>query len=142
MVGSLLYYARALDGTMLPISNATSSRQTKPTQQTKDKCKRLLDYAAIYPNTFIRYHATDMVLHVDSDAAYLVLPKARSRIARYYQLSDYPTKLDTINGPLLIEYKTIRNVVTSAAEAEMGGIYHNAQTSFPIRYILEALHHP
>ena len=24
----------------------------------------------------------------------------------------------------------------------MGGLYHNAQTSIPIRYIIEALHHP
>ena len=142
VVGSLLYYARALDGTMLPALNTIGSEQAKPTEHTKHKCKRLLDYAATYPNAYIRYHASDMVLHVDTDAAYLVLPKARSRVAGYYQLLDYPTNQDSINGPLLIECKTIRNVVASAAEAEMGGLYHNAQTSIPIRYILEALHHP
>ena len=142
VVGSLLYYARALDGTMLPALNTIGSEQAKHTQQTMQKCKRLLDYAATYQNAFIRYHASDMVLHVDSDAAYLVLPKARSRIAGYYQLTDYPTKDNSINGPILIECKTIRNVVASAAEAEMGGLYHNAQTSIPIRYILQALQHP
>ena len=142
VVGSLLYYARALDGTMLPALNTIGSEQAKPTESTKNKCKKLLDYAATYPNAYIRYHASDMVLHVDTDAAYLVLPKARSRVAGYYQLLDYPTKQDSINGPLHIECKTIRNVVASAAEAEMGGLYHNAQTSIPIRYILEALHHP
>ena len=32
--------------------------------------------------------------------------------------------------------------MASAVEVEMGGLYHNTQTSLPIRYILEALHHP
>ena len=142
VVGSLLYYARAIDGSMLTALNTIGSEQAKPTKQTELKCKRLLDYAATYQNAYIRYHASDMVLHVDSDAAYLVMPQARSRIAGYYQLLDYPTREGAINGPLLIECKTLRNVVASAAEAEMGGLYHNAQTSLPIRYILQALHHP
>ena len=127
---------------MLTALNTIGSEQAKPTKQTELKCKRLLDYAATYQNASIRYHASDMVLHVDSDAVYLVMPQARSRIAGYYQLLDYPTREGAINGPLLIEYKTLRSVVASAAEAEMGGLYHNAQTSIPIRYILQALHHP
>ena len=142
VVGSLLYYARAIDGSMLPALNTIGTEQAKPTKQTEQKCHRLLDYAATYPDAFIRYHASDMVLHVDSDAAYLVMPKARSRIAGYYQLLNYPTKQGDLNGPLHIECKTLRNVVASAAEAEMGGLYHNAQTSIPIQYILEALQHP
>ena len=142
VVGSLLYYARALDGTMLPTLNIIGSEQASPTKQTEQKCKRLLDYAATYSSAFLRYRASNMVLHVDSDAAYLVMPKARSRIAGYYHLLDYPTKQGDINGPLHIECKTLRNVVGSAAEAEMGGLYHNAQTCIPIRYILEALQHP
>ena len=72
---------------MLPALNTISSEQAKPTQQTKNTCKRLLDYATVYPNAFIRYHATIMVLPYDLDAAYLVLPKVQSRIAEYHQLS-------------------------------------------------------
>ena len=105
---------------MLPALNTIGTEQAKRTKQTEQKCHRLLDYAATYPNAFIRYHASDMVLHVDSDAAYLVMPKARSRIAGYYQLLNYPTKQGDLNGPLHIECKTLRNVVASAAEAEMG----------------------
>ena len=33
-------------------------------------------------------------------------------------------------------------MVSSAAEAEVAGIYHNAQTSIPIWRALEALGHP
>ena len=85
VVGYLLYHARAIDGTILPALNTIGSEQAKPTKQTEQKCSRLLDYTATHPNASIRYHESDMVLHVDSDAAYLVMPQARSIIAGYYQ---------------------------------------------------------
>ena len=43
-----------------------------------------MDYAATYPNVYVRYHASDMVFMVDSDAAYLVMPNAKSYIAVYF----------------------------------------------------------
>ena len=36
----------------------------------------------------------------------------------------------------------MRRVVTSAAEAETSGVFSNAQTSLPIRYILTQMGHP
>jgi hypothetical protein len=82
--GTLLYYARAVDPTVFPALNEISSQQASPTTLTTTKCNQLLDYAATYPSAVIRYHASQMILHVDTDAAYLVLPKARSRIAGHY----------------------------------------------------------
>ena len=103
-----------------------------------------MDYVATYPNAYLRYYASDMVLHVDSDAAYLVAPNARSRISGYFHLSDHPniTKHPKLNGAILVECKTLRHVVSSSAEAEVAGIYHNATVAVPIRHILHALHHP
>ena len=49
-----------------------------------------MDYAATYPNVYMRYFTSDIVLSVDSNAVYLVLPNAKSRIAGYFQLNDYP----------------------------------------------------
>ena len=144
ITGSLLYYARAIDSTMLQALNEIASQQACPTQYTLQKCRRLLDYATTYPNAKIRFYASDMTLHVDSDAAYLVLPKARSRIAGHYSLGT-PRKLPTNpipNGSILIECKTLRHVVASAAEAEVGGLFHNAQMAIPIRNMLEQLGHP
>ena len=89
-----------------------------------------------------------MRLHVDSDATYLVLPNARSRIAGYYYLSKNITPLSTsppsipLNGAILIECKTIRHVVTSAAEAETAGLFYNGQTIISIRQALLDLGHP
>ena len=85
-----------------------------------------------------------MILHVDSDAAYLVLPQAKSRIAGYFHLTDLtsPPTQPPVNGPVLVECKTIKHVVTSAAEAETSALFHNAKTAIPIQRILIFLGHP
>ena len=82
-----------------------------------------------------------MCLHVDTDAAYLVLPRAKSRLAGHFFLSDHPdvTRTITPNSPILTECKMIRTVVTSATEAETHGIFHNAQMALPIRYLLDQM---
>ena len=43
----------------------------------------------------------------------------------------------TINVPILKEYKTLKTVVPSSAEAEIGGTFKNAQNVIPLRLILE-----
>ena len=90
---------------MLPGLNEISVHQLKPTKATQRKVRQLLDYVASHSNAVLRYHASAMVLHIDSDAAYLVLPQAKSRIAGHYYLSDDPTYTTTIqpNGPILTE---------------------------------------
>ena len=64
----------------------------------------LLDDCATYPNSKIRYYASDMILHVDSDATYLIIEGAKSRIAGHYYLSSNPPSFPGIpsqahNGP-------------------------------------------
>ena len=143
IVGSLLYYSRAVDPSMLPGLNEISIHQSAPTVNTQAKVNDLLDYVATHSNAVIRFHASDMCLHVDSDAAYLVLPRAKSRLAGHFYLSSDPRLTTTIrpNGPVLTECKTIRAVVASAAEAETHGIFHNAQTALPIRFLLQQMGH-
>jgi hypothetical protein len=46
------------------------------------------------------------------------------------------------NGPILTICKTIRGVMSSAAEAETGGVYGNAQEAIACRISLRALGHP
>ena len=136
-----MYYGRAIDGSILPALNDISSQQAKPTVETKRKLQRLLDYIATYYDASVRFHASDMVLRVDSDAAYLVAPKARSRIAGYFYLSSLEDE-PPLNGAVHIECKTLRHVVASAAEAETAGVFHNSQIVLSMRRILEALNHP
>ena len=53
IVGSLLYYARAIDNTILTAINEISAVQSRPTEKTLQAVTKLLDYAATYPNTTI-----------------------------------------------------------------------------------------
>ena len=81
------------------------------------------------PDAKLRYYGYDIILTVDSDAAYLVAPKARSRVAGYYHCStqcnkNYPSKT-LHNGPIHVECKILKRVVASAAEAEKERLFHN-----------------
>ena len=46
-----------------------------------------------------------------------------------------------LNAAVLVECKTIKHVVSSAAEAEVAGLFHNAATALEIRGILIKLGH-
>jgi hypothetical protein len=63
-------------------------------------------------------------------------------IQSYTLVKQTNTPLPALNGAILVECKTLRHVVASAAEAETGGIFHNVQVAIPIRRILTALGHP
>ena len=105
--------------------NNISIEQAHTTEHILKKCKRLLDYIAAYPSIFGHFYASDMILHIDSNAAYFVKPRARSRVAGVFYLGNMkPRRLPQLNGAILIEYKTLRHVVASAAEVETGGIFH------------------
>jgi len=84
-----------------------------------------------------------MVLMIDSDAAYLVLPNAKSRIAGYFYFSNHPSKTTTpsLNGAIMVVCKALKNVVSSAAESEIAGVFINAQLAIPIQYILDRLNY-
>jgi hypothetical protein len=71
ITGSVLYYARAVDPTVLMHLNDITTEQTKATEKTQAAADQLLDYLATHPDATIRYHVSDMILHIHSDASYL-----------------------------------------------------------------------
>jgi hypothetical protein len=133
IVSTFLYYSHAVNCTMLPALNKLSTQQSRPTQETINTANTLLDFASKYPQAKIHFHASDIILHVDTDAAYLVMPNANGCIAGFCYLSSHPTSNQhpPINNSILVEYSTIKNVVSSAAEVESGGCYYNAQKAIP-----------
>jgi hypothetical protein len=60
--------------------NDIATEQTKATEKTQAATNQMLDYLATHPDATIRYHASDMVLHIHSDASYLSVSNARSRL--------------------------------------------------------------
>jgi hypothetical protein len=134
---------------MLASIGTLAAQQAKGTQHTMRGITHLLNYCATHPDAVVRFHASDMILHVESDASYLSEPKARSRAAGYYYLSDLPTtppsatsKQPTANGAINVLCQILRKVVSSAAEAELAALFHNGKEACPIRIALEELGHP
>ena len=72
---------------MFAATNEISTKQSSPTEATNEKANMLMDYAYTYTDAKIRYYASDMQPYIDSDATYLVLPKARSRGADHFYFS-------------------------------------------------------
>ena len=73
VAGSFLYYARYIDNTLLLKLIKLVSQQAQHTTATMEKAQQKIDYTSTYPN--ICYYASDMILHLDSDAVYLVAPQ-------------------------------------------------------------------
>jgi hypothetical protein len=149
VIGVLLYYARAVDCTLLTALSSLATDQAHGTEATMRALTQILNYCASHPSATVRFHASDMVLWAHSDASYLSVPKARSRAGGYFFLSSRPSSspshLDPpppANGAVDILCHILRSVMSSAAEAELGALFLNAKQACPIRTTLEELGHP
>jgi len=81
-----------------------------------------------------------MVLNVHSDASYLIEPKARSRAGGHYFMSDNAPD-PTDNGAVLNIAQVMKNVMSSAAEAEIGALFINSRQAIPARTTLIEMGH-
>jgi hypothetical protein len=138
VVGTLLYYARTVDPSILTVVHALGSVQSKPTINDLRKMERLLQYVSSHQNHGVRFHASTMQLQIQSDASYLSRPKARSVLGGFHYLGT----TEIINGPFFCSSKKISCVVSSAAEAELGAAFQNAQKGAQFRNTLIELGYP
>jgi hypothetical protein len=120
VTGSVLYYARSVYPTVLMPLNDIATEQSKATETTQSTTNQLLDYLSTHPDATIRYHASDMILHIHSDASYLSVSNARSRLCGLFFCGDKPPQENTLNGSILNVVSVIKNVNASAAELEVG----------------------
>jgi hypothetical protein len=60
--------------------NDISTEQIKATEKTQAAADQLLDYLATHHDAKIRYHKSDMILHIHSDASYLSVSHAHSSL--------------------------------------------------------------
>jgi hypothetical protein len=73
IVGSFLYYACTVDTTILMALSAITSQQATPTEKTRNRINKFLDYMATHPDAKIRRQASDMVLVALIDIKKVVL---------------------------------------------------------------------
>jgi hypothetical protein len=125
---------------LMPL-NEIATEQTKATEKTQAVTNQMLDYLATHKDATIRYHASDMVLNIHSNASYLSVYNARSRLGRMFLLGNNSPKQETLNVSTLNVAVVIKNMVASAAESEVGACFHNAQSGAPLRVTLTDLGH-
>jgi hypothetical protein len=104
IVSSFLYYAQAVDPTILLALLEIALQQAAPTKNTMNHVNQFLDYMWTHPDVTIRYHASDLILNVHSDTTYLSAQKACSRAGGYFFLDSIPHNTDPIqlNGAIHI----------------------------------------
>jgi hypothetical protein len=138
IVGTLLYYARAVDPSLCTAVRELGSVQTNPSENDIKKLERLLQYVSKHRNHGIRYYASTMVLRLLCDASYLCRPRARS----VYRYVSYLGTTEAINVPITCGSKMFNEVVSSVAEAKLAGVFHTAQHGCSLCRILHELGYP
>jgi hypothetical protein len=145
--GVFLYYSRICDPTIIVALKEISNSQSSPTEHTQKACNMLLDYLSTHPNANIPYHASNMVLPVCSNAAYVALPNARSCAAGHFFFTDLPSATSLppnpkLNGAIHVLCKAICTAAASAFDAETGSLFLNAQEAVHICTALIEMGHP
>ena len=138
VIGTLLYYARCVDNTMLPALGSLATQQVNSMQNTKKLVRQLLNYAPTHPDAIITYRSRrDMVLAGHSNASYLLEINARSRAGGHLFMSNDDT-IPSNSGAILTISQIIKAVMSSTAEAEIGALYINCKEAIPAPHALES----
>jgi hypothetical protein len=135
-----LFYGRAVDSTLLVSLSAIASQSSVPTTDTLQHTRQLLGYLATQEDAVLTYKFSNMKLAIHSDASYLSEPKARSRAGRHFFLS-FDETIPRNNGAILNIAHIIKNVMSSATEAELAALYIMVREAVYIRIILEEMGH-
>ena len=134
-----MYYARAIDSTLLPAISDLATEQSKGTRKTLSKLEQLLNYCYTNPEATVRFYPSGMQLTIESDASYLSVSKAKSRAAGFFYLSSRSNPIS--NGAIHVNCQVLREVMSSAAEAELGALFYNSKEACPLHIALEELGH-
>ena len=138
LCGKFLYLGRAVDSTLLCPISALAAQSFNPTKDTMRSAKQLLDYLGTQEEAELTFNASNMILAVHSNASYLSEPKARSRAGGHFFLSS-DTQIPANNGAILNIAYIIKNVMSSATEAELAALYIMAREAVYIRIILDKM---
>jgi hypothetical protein len=136
-----LYYAQEVDQKVLMLVNDIATEKTKATEKIQAAANRLLDYLATHPDATIRYHKSDMILHIHSDASYISVSHERGRLGGLFYCGRKKPQAYKLNGSILNAASVIKNGVASAAESEVGACFQNYQSRAPLRVALTELGH-
>ena len=141
MVGQYGWYAKQVAHDLLTAIAILSTHQSNPTEQTEQAMINIQGYLKGWGKQTIRFHASEMILTVMSDAS-LGSEKEnknnhRSRAACIMYLGT--SNPNIINGPIFIHTGILPGVPTSAAEAEIAGNFESGKHTVYARKLLDDL---
>ena len=142
IVGTFLFYSKAVDPTMLTSLSIIATEQTQGTQTTKDKAEHFLTYTATHPNATIKYYKLDMILKIHSDASYLSEQQGRSCAGGHFYLGNWEHMTDPPNGPILNTTGILANVMSAASEPEAAALFTNMKEGVIQRIALDEMQWP
>ena len=142
IVGSFLFYSRAVNPTMLTALSIIATEQTQGTHTTKEKAEHFLTYAALHPNATIKFYKSDMILKIHSDASYLSERHGRSHAGGHFYLGNREDTSDPPNGPILNTTGILANVMSAALEAEATALFTYMKEGVIQRIALEEMQWP
>ena len=117
--GSILYYERSVDPTILMALSTLAIEQSKGTAQTIKNLQQLLDYLGTHPYKKNQYYASGMIINIHSYASYLSERDARSRSEGHFFLGRKPQDKHPVhlNGAIFTLCLILNFFVASEAEA-------------------------
>ncbi len=140
IVGTLLYYGRVVDPTILPAISIIASQQAQGREAVADACHQLLDYVTTHSNAGIHYLASNMILAVHINALYLSKHNMQGRASAHFYLTNKGDNKFN-NGTILNLASIIKHVISSASEAELAALYYGCKIAVPIRTTLDEIGH-
>eukprot|EP00804_Cyclotella_cryptica_P009080 CCRYP_003165-RA/>CCRYP_003165-RA protein AED:0.11 eAED:0.04 QI:0/-1/0/1/-1/1/1/0/287 len=117
VIGVFLYYARAVDCTMLTALGSLATQQANRTTTTLDRVYQFLDYALSHPNVGVSRAGGHFFL---------------------FKNDHYPNN----NGAILTIAQIIKAVMFSAAEAKLSALCINSRKVNPLRHLLIEMGQP
>ncbi len=132
IIGTLLYYARAVNNKLLATLSTLSSQQATVTEAIDAAMNQLLNYLTIYPDNDTTYRASNMILCAHANAGFNNKSKGCSQAGAHIFISKN-NPFPKHNGPIHSISQVMKFVMSSAAEAELGALYTTAKEMVPLQ---------
>ena len=149
ITGALSGYARAVDNELLVALGLIAMKTHAPTTLTDVIMTHLLNYVHTYPNDGITltltltltHRKSGMQLAAHSDAVCLNENQAKSRASAHMHVSKN-VPIPSFNGAVMTNAKFMKNVMSSAAEAELASLLITAKKCVELRQTLQEMGWP
>ena len=138
--GTYSHLARTVRYDLVPAVNSIAESQSAPTTQTLKDIDKLANYTARYPEAYLLFKATDMILRVHYDSS--LKPHARHKAGVVLYLSNKNAAPEDIGNITEVISKKPTGEVASIAEGEYCTQFLAGQVAIHHRNILEAINYP